>query len=94
MIYSVQCADVQQCSVRPHAAPVAVKGELVVVLSESLLILSWLVEFSSSAEERQSKQERVRKRDKERKKEEKKRRVREKGKKRDFRVSEIPFSFS
>lgn len=79
MIYSVQCADVQQCSVRPHAAPVAVKGELVVVLSESPLILSWLVEFSSSAEERQSKQERVRKRDKERKKEEKKKKSERKG---------------
>lgn len=40
-------AGVPRWRLGPLVAPVAVKGELAVVLSESLLILRWLVKFSS-----------------------------------------------
>lgn len=69
-IHMNMICSVLVCCAGPLVAPVAVKGELDVVLSESLLILSWLVEFSSGLLQRE--QERVWKRErgeKERKKE-------------------------
>lgn len=51
--HSTMCSVLLWCCVGPLVAPVAVKGELDVVLSESLLILSWLVEFSSGLLQRE-----------------------------------------